>query len=111
MDSTGLKLCGSGEWLGEKHRTKTRRSWRKLRLGIGGITHQQLPGAIAAGETVWVLSNAVDMPYAQALQAELPAQTAQTWRCGQVECIEAVEWAARNPNAVTSKQVGGSPNT
>src|SRR3954452_3416898 len=30
VDSTGLKLCGPGEWLVEKHGTKTRRSWRKL---------------------------------------------------------------------------------
>ena len=29
MDSTGLKLCGAGEWLLEKHGAKTRRSWRK----------------------------------------------------------------------------------
>jgi hypothetical protein len=30
VDSTGLKLSGAGEWLVEKHGTKTRRSWRKL---------------------------------------------------------------------------------
>src|SRR4051794_17716628 len=34
VDSTGLKLCGPGEWLIEKHGTKTRRSWRKLVWGI-----------------------------------------------------------------------------
>jgi hypothetical protein len=28
VDSTGLKLCGPGEWLTEKHGTRTRRSWR-----------------------------------------------------------------------------------
>src|SRR3954465_14612189 len=33
VDSTGLKLYGAGEWLVEKHGTKTRRSWRKLHLG------------------------------------------------------------------------------
>src|SRR3954447_21289220 len=33
VDSTGLKLCGAGEWLVEKHGTRTRRSWRKLHLG------------------------------------------------------------------------------
>ncbi len=33
VDSTGLKLCGPGEWLVEKHGTKTRRSWRKMHLG------------------------------------------------------------------------------
>jgi len=30
VDSTGLKLCGKGEWLLEKHGTATRRSWRAL---------------------------------------------------------------------------------
>ena len=30
VDSTGLKLCGTGEWLVEKHGAKTRRSWREL---------------------------------------------------------------------------------
>src|SRR5215210_5666009 len=34
VDSTGLKLCGPGEWLVEKHGTKTRRSWRKLVWGV-----------------------------------------------------------------------------
>ena len=34
VDSTGLKLCGPGEWLIEKHGTRTRRSWRKLVWGI-----------------------------------------------------------------------------
>src|ERR1700757_2649580 len=32
VDSTGLKLCGAGEWLQERHGTKTRRSWRKLHV-------------------------------------------------------------------------------
>ena len=35
VDSTGLKLCGKGEWLLEKHGTATRRSWRMLHLGVG----------------------------------------------------------------------------
>jgi hypothetical protein len=34
VDSTGLKLCGPGEWLIEKHDTRTRRSWRKLHVGV-----------------------------------------------------------------------------
>jgi len=34
VDSTGLKLCGAGEWLIEKHGTKTRRPWRKLHIGM-----------------------------------------------------------------------------
>jgi hypothetical protein len=34
VDSTGLRLCGPGEWLEEKHGTRRRRSWRKLHLGV-----------------------------------------------------------------------------
>jgi len=40
VDSTGLKLCGAGEWLHEKHGTKLRRSWRKLHLGVDAGTGQ-----------------------------------------------------------------------
>jgi hypothetical protein len=40
VDSTGLKLCGAGEWLIEKHGTKTRRSCRKLRIGMDASTGQ-----------------------------------------------------------------------
>src|SRR6478752_5792359 len=38
VDSTGLKLGGPGEWLVEKHGTRTRRSWRKLHLGVDADT-------------------------------------------------------------------------
>src|ERR671921_654159 len=34
VDSTGLKLCGPGEWLIKKHGTRKRRSWRKLVWGV-----------------------------------------------------------------------------
>jgi hypothetical protein len=40
VDSTGLKLCGTGEWLVEKHGAKTRRSWRKLHIGMDAGTGQ-----------------------------------------------------------------------
>ena len=40
VDSTGLKLYGSGEWLLEKHGTKTRRSWRKLHIAVDADTGQ-----------------------------------------------------------------------
>ena len=40
VDSTGLKLCGPSEWLIEKHGTRTRRSWRKLHLGLDANTGQ-----------------------------------------------------------------------
>src|SRR5690242_7423278 len=38
VDSTGLRLSGLGEWLVEKHGTRTRRAWRKLHLGVDADT-------------------------------------------------------------------------
>jgi hypothetical protein len=46
VDSTGLKLCGSGEWLLEKHGTKTRRSWRKLHIAVDTDTGQIAAAAL-----------------------------------------------------------------
>jgi hypothetical protein len=43
VDSTGLKLCGPGEWLTKKHGMRRRRSWRKLHLATGAD-----PGRIVA---------------------------------------------------------------
>ena len=40
VDSTGLKLYGPDEWLVEKHGTRTRRSWRKLHIGVDADTGQ-----------------------------------------------------------------------
>ena len=50
VDSTGLKLCGAGEWLVEKHGTRTRRSWRKLHLGVDAGTGQIVAGALTSKE-------------------------------------------------------------
>src|SRR3712207_3194463 len=46
VDSTGLKLCGAGEWLAEKHGTRTRRSWRKLHLGVDADTGRIVASAL-----------------------------------------------------------------
>jgi Transposase DDE domain len=45
VDSTGLKLCGPGEWLIEKHGTRRRRAWRKMHIGVEADT-----GRIVASE-------------------------------------------------------------
>ena len=50
VDSTGLKLCGAGEWLIEKHGTKPRRSWRKLHLGMEAETGQIVAAALTTKE-------------------------------------------------------------
>ncbi len=46
VDSTGLKLCGAGEWLIEKHGTHARRSWRKLHIGLDAETGQIVASAL-----------------------------------------------------------------
>ncbi len=46
VDSTGLKLRGAGEWLVEKHGAKTRRSWRKLHIGMDADTGQIVAAAL-----------------------------------------------------------------
>jgi hypothetical protein len=34
VDSTGLKVCGQGEWHAHKHGEKKRRRWKKLHIGV-----------------------------------------------------------------------------
>ena len=51
VDSTGLKLCGTGEWLVERHGTKTRRSWRKLHIGLDADIGQIVAAALTTKET------------------------------------------------------------
>src|SRR3954447_24847453 len=50
VDSTGIKLCGPGEWLLEKHGTKTRRSWRTLHLGVDADTGQIVAATLTTPE-------------------------------------------------------------
>ena len=50
VDSTGLKLCGAGEWLAEKHDTRKRRSWRKLHLGVDAATGRIVAAALTSRE-------------------------------------------------------------
>src|SRR4051812_41383177 len=69
VDSTGLKLCGAGEWLLEKHGTRTRRSWRKLHIGMDAETGQIVAAALTTndvddGSQVGPLLDQVDGPVA-----------------------------------------------
>jgi len=50
VDSTGLRLCGPGEWLVEKHGTRTRRSWRKLHLGVDADTGEMVVAALTSND-------------------------------------------------------------
>jgi hypothetical protein len=51
VDSTGLKFHGPGEWTVEKHGTKTRKSWRKLHLGIDSETGEIVAVEVTDKET------------------------------------------------------------
>jgi hypothetical protein len=50
VDSTGLRLCGPGEWLVEKHGTRRRRSWRKLHIGVDAETGQILASELTSND-------------------------------------------------------------
>jgi hypothetical protein len=50
VDSTGLRLCGPGEWLVEKHGTHRRRSWRKLHIGVDADTGQILASELTTSD-------------------------------------------------------------
>ena len=50
VDSTGLKLCGAGEWLHEKHGTKTRRAWRKLHIGTDTDTGEIVAATLTTSD-------------------------------------------------------------
>ena len=46
VDSTGLKLCGAGEWLIEKHGSRRRRAWRKMHIGVDADTGRIVASAL-----------------------------------------------------------------
>lgn len=48
VDSTGLQLCGPGEWLVEKHGSRRRRSWRKLHIGVDADTGRIVASSLTA---------------------------------------------------------------
>jgi hypothetical protein len=69
VDSTGLKLCGPGEWLATRHGTRARRAWRKLHLGTDADTGRIVVSALTGhdaddGSQVGLLLDQVDGPVA-----------------------------------------------
>ena len=69
MDSTGLKFCGPGEWLVEKHGAKRRRAWRVLHLATDADTGRIVASVLTDkdagdGSPVGPLLDQVDGPVA-----------------------------------------------
>ena len=50
IDSTGLKVFGTGEWHLEKHGGQARRSWRKLHLAVDPNTGEILASELTTNE-------------------------------------------------------------
>ena len=69
VDSTGLRLCGGGEWLEEKHGRKRRRTWKKLHLATDADTGRIVASALTGkdvddGSQAGPLLDRVDGPVA-----------------------------------------------
>jgi hypothetical protein len=69
VDSTGLRLCGPGEWLIEKHGTRRRRPWRKLHIGVDAETgkilaSERTPHEVDDGSQVGPLPDQITAPLA-----------------------------------------------
>ena len=62
VDSTGLKVCGQGEWHSKKHGEKHRKSWKKLHIGVDGQG--------------WIIASAVTDDHAQD-PSQVPALLSQ----------------------------------
>ena len=50
IDSTGLKVFGTGEWLQEKHGVRARRTWRKLHLAVDAETGMIMASPLARND-------------------------------------------------------------
>jgi hypothetical protein len=50
VDSTGLRLCGPGEWLVEERGTQRHRWWRKPHIGVDTETGQILASELTTSD-------------------------------------------------------------
>jgi Transposase DDE domain len=69
VDSTGLRLCGPGGWLAERHGTGRRRAWKKLHLATDADTGRIVASALTDkdaddGSQVGPLLDRIDGPVA-----------------------------------------------
>jgi hypothetical protein len=69
VDSTGVKLCGPGEWLVEKHGAQRRRAWKKLHIGLDAASGRVVAATLTDhdvddGSQVGALLDQVEEPLA-----------------------------------------------
>jgi hypothetical protein len=65
VDSTGLEVCGQGEWHAKKHGEKHRKSWTKLHINVD--------------DQGWIIASTVTDDHQQA-PSQVPASLAQVDR-------------------------------
>jgi len=70
IDSTGLEIYRTGQWLEEKHGARSRRSWRKLHLALDGdsgeiIAHVMTDQDAGDSSQVEPRLDKIDMPIGQ----------------------------------------------
>jgi hypothetical protein len=85
VDNTGLRLCGPGEWLVEKHGARRRRAWRKLHIGVDAQTGQILASGLTTSD-VDDGSQVGPLLYDAAIAANLVVGRPVLPRTGRVPC-------------------------
>ena len=85
VDSTGLKLCGAGEWLHEKHGTKTRRAWRTLHIGTDADTGQIVAATLTGSDASDASQVSPLLDQVAGPVASLTADGAYDWDCEYVD--------------------------
>jgi len=81
------------------------------RMHIPMIAQSQILEAIAAGRSVWVLSNGFDAPHIAELRSVAPATTVREWRCGGTwPCVKVAGWVQGRPPPTVNTVVCTSLN-
>jgi len=93
VDSTGLKICGEGEWLDQKHGIRSRRRWRNLHLEIDAITHEVVASELMPDD----VGDVSEMPaLLDQIDAEVASMTADGAYDGEAVYADVAE---RHPEA------------
>jgi hypothetical protein len=68
VDSTGLKICGQGEWHAKKYGKRRRKGWKKLHIGgrlrTKNYEAQMREAAIGCAILNWMLEMGEPLSYA-----------------------------------------------
>jgi hypothetical protein len=62
------------------------------RLHLAPISEAEIARAIQEGRSVWILSNAFDLPRVNDLRRRLPSTDFHEWPCGKFTCVAVAGW-------------------